>query len=125
MTGCLRVIWRGSCRSRSRSSSILICSSPATPGALKGLFLKALGLCAKAGMVRLGRFALDGSKVRANASCRESRLIKIRKAKVDLQAEARTQSTNGQTLPVSPPWMATRHVASPTITRNIGRVELC
>ena len=110
--------------------------------ALKALFLQALGLCAKAGMVRLGRVALDGTKVRANASRRksmsykrmnereadlvrevndmmrdaeasdtaederfgpdgrdddlpgemarrESRLVKIRKAKADLEAEAR------------------------------------
>ncbi len=114
-------------------------------GALKGLFLQALGLCAKAGMVRLGRVALDGSKVRANASRRksmsykrmnereaglqaevdemireaeatdtaederfgpdgrdddlpgemarrESRLVKIRKAKADLEAEARERA---------------------------------
>ena len=114
-------------------------------GALKGLFLQALGLCAKAGMVRLGRVALDGSKVRANASrrksmsykrmCereaglqgeidamlaeaeatdvaeddrfgrdgrdddlpgemarRESRLVKIRAAKADLEAEARERA---------------------------------
>lgn len=109
--------------------------------ALKGLFLESLLLCRKAGMVRMGRVALDGSKVRANASRRkamsykrmtereadlarqiddmmaeaeatdtaederfgpdgrdddlpgemarrESRLVKIRKAKADLEAEA-------------------------------------
>jgi len=37
-------------------------------GALAGLFLQALRLCQKAGMVRLGRVALDGTKLRANAS---------------------------------------------------------
>jgi transposase len=37
-------------------------------GALGGLFLQALHLCQKAGMVRLGRVALDGTKLRANAS---------------------------------------------------------
>ena len=36
--------------------------------ALAGLFLQALRLCQKAGMVRLGRVALDGTKLRANAS---------------------------------------------------------
>ncbi len=36
--------------------------------ALAGLFLQALELCQKAGMVRLGRVALDGTKLRANAS---------------------------------------------------------
>jgi transposase len=40
--------------------------------ALKALFLQALGLCTRAGMVRLGRVALDGTKVRANASRRKS-----------------------------------------------------
>jgi transposase len=40
--------------------------------ALKGLFLESLLLCRKAGMVRMGRVALDGSKVRANASRRKA-----------------------------------------------------
>jgi transposase len=37
-------------------------------GALRPLFLQVLGLCAKAGLVRLGRVALDGTKLIANAS---------------------------------------------------------
>jgi transposase len=36
--------------------------------ALAGLFLQTLRLCRKAGMVRLGKVALDGTKLRANAS---------------------------------------------------------
>ena len=36
--------------------------------ALSGLFLQALGLCQRSGMVKLGHVALDGTKVRANAS---------------------------------------------------------
>jgi transposase len=36
--------------------------------ALSELFVQALALCAKAGIVRLGRIALDGTKLRANAS---------------------------------------------------------
>jgi len=36
--------------------------------ALAPLFLQVLGLCAKAGLVRLGRVALDGTKLDANAS---------------------------------------------------------
>ena len=36
--------------------------------ALAGLFLQALRLCQRAGMVRLGRVALDGTKLRARAS---------------------------------------------------------
>ena len=37
-------------------------------GALSALFLEILRLCQKAGMVKLGRVALDGTKVKANAS---------------------------------------------------------
>lgn len=36
--------------------------------ALKGLFLQVLKLCRKAGMVKLGHVALDGTKMKANAS---------------------------------------------------------
>ncbi len=36
--------------------------------ALSELFSQALALCAKAGLVRLGRVAIDGTKLRANAS---------------------------------------------------------
>src|SRR5207253_9575869 len=35
---------------------------------LAGIFLQALQLCQQAGMVRLGKVALDGTKLRANAS---------------------------------------------------------
>jgi len=40
--------------------------------ALGHLFLQALALCQAAGMVKLGRVALDGTKVRANASRRKA-----------------------------------------------------
>lgn len=40
--------------------------------ALKGLFVESLLLCRKAGMVQMGRVALDGTKVRANASRRKA-----------------------------------------------------
>ena len=40
--------------------------------ALGHLFHQALVLCQAAGMVRLGRVALDGTKVRANASRRKA-----------------------------------------------------
>ena len=36
--------------------------------ALKGLFLQVLKLCERAGLVKLGHVALDGTKVKANAS---------------------------------------------------------
>ena len=37
-------------------------------GALAGLFLQVLAFCQRAGLVKLGHVALDGTKVRANAS---------------------------------------------------------
>jgi transposase len=40
--------------------------------ALSGLFLQVLRLCRQAGLVRLGHVALDGTKVRANASKRKA-----------------------------------------------------
>lgn len=40
--------------------------------ALGHLFVQALALCQAAGMVRLGRVALDGTKLRANASRRKA-----------------------------------------------------
>jgi transposase len=40
--------------------------------ALSGLFVQILKLCQKAGMVRLGHVALDGSKFKANASKRKA-----------------------------------------------------
>jgi len=40
--------------------------------ALGQVFVQALGLCQAAGMVRLGRVALDGTKLRANASRRKA-----------------------------------------------------
>jgi len=41
--------------------------------ALAGLFLQALRLCEKAGLVKLGQVAIDGSKIMANASRQQSR----------------------------------------------------
>lgn len=35
--------------------------------ALSGLFMQALQLCAKAGLIKLGHVAIDGSKIKANA----------------------------------------------------------
>jgi len=35
---------------------------------LQALFTQSLALCARAGLLRLGRVALDGTKVRASAS---------------------------------------------------------
>ena len=56
--------------------------------ALKGLFSQVLKLCQKAGMVKLGHVALDGTKIQANASLRKSmRYGDMKKAERRLQAE--------------------------------------
>jgi hypothetical protein len=41
--------------------------------ALSGLFVQVLILCRKAGLARLGHVALDGTKIKANASNRRER----------------------------------------------------
>ncbi len=56
--------------------------------ALAGLFVEVLALCQRAGMVRLGQVALDGSKVRANASRRKAMSYKrMTEREAKLQAE--------------------------------------
>jgi transposase len=56
--------------------------------ALEALFLEVLNMCQKAGMVKLGRVALDGSKVRANASRRKAMSYKrMTERETVLQAE--------------------------------------
>ena len=56
--------------------------------ALEALFVEVLGLCREAGMVKLGRVALDGSKVRANASRRKAMSYKrMTEREAGLQAE--------------------------------------
>ena len=40
---------------------------------LDGLFVKVLGLCKEAGLVKLGRVALDGRKIAGNASLDQNR----------------------------------------------------
>ena len=56
--------------------------------ALAGLFVEVLALCQQAGMVKLGRVALDGSKVRANASRRKAMSYKrMTEREAKLQAE--------------------------------------
>lgn len=56
--------------------------------ALDALFLEILKLCQQAGMVKLGRVGLDGSKVRANASRRKAMSYKrMTEREGDLQAE--------------------------------------
>jgi len=55
---------------------------------LKGLFKQVLKLCRKAGMVKLGHVALDGTKIRAKASSYKSMSYGgMKKAERDLKAE--------------------------------------
>ena len=49
--------------------------------ALSGLFLQVLALCQRAGLVKLGHVALDGTKVRANASKHQAMSYKRMKEK--------------------------------------------
>ena len=56
--------------------------------ALAGLFLQVLKLCQKAGLVKLGHVALDGTKVKANASKHKAMSYKrMKEEEVRLEAE--------------------------------------
>ena len=56
--------------------------------ALAGLFLQVLKLCRKAGLVKLGHVALDGTKIKANASKHKAMSYKrIKEEEVRLEAE--------------------------------------
>lgn len=65
-------------------------------GALGSLFVQVLALCAEAGLVKLGRVALDGTKLRASASRRKAmsydrlgpRIAEIEAQVAELLAEA-------------------------------------
>jgi len=50
---------------------------------LKKLFLEILRLCAEAGLVKLGKVSLDGTKVKANASLSANRKLKHLKQEID------------------------------------------
>jgi transposase len=52
-------------------------------GALSGLFGQVLKLCEKAGLVKLGHVALDGTKIRANASMQKSMSYRTMKRQED------------------------------------------
>ena len=56
--------------------------------ALAGLFLQVLKLCQKAGLVKLGHVALDGTKIKANASKHKAMSYKrMKEAETRLEAE--------------------------------------
>jgi hypothetical protein len=58
--------------------------------ALAGLFVEVLRLCQKAGLVSLGHVALDGTKIRANASKHKAMgHERMRKSEQQLEAEMR------------------------------------
>src|ERR1043165_1279194 len=55
--------------------------------ALSNLFGQVLRLCGKAGLVKLGHVALDGTRIRANASSQKSiSYARMKKAEADLSA---------------------------------------
>ena len=57
-------------------------------GALAGLFVQVLKLAEKAGLVRLGHVALDGTKIKANASKHKAMsYARMRQREAELQAE--------------------------------------
>ncbi len=56
--------------------------------ALKGLFVQVVGVCRKAGLVRLGHVSLDGTKVKANAS-KHKAMSYGRMKKEELQTQGR------------------------------------
>src|ERR1019366_7351137 len=56
--------------------------------ALAALFLQVLKLCEKAGLVKLGHVALDGTKIKANASKHKAMSYeRMKKREAELQAE--------------------------------------
>ena len=58
--------------------------------ALKALFVEVLQLCRKAGLVKLGRVAVDGTKVKANASKHKAMSYdRMKEKEVDLEREVR------------------------------------
>jgi hypothetical protein len=50
---------------------------------LKGLFLEILKLCVEAGLVKVGRLSLDGTKMEANASLAANRTLKHLKTEIN------------------------------------------
>ena len=55
--------------------------------ALSGLFVQVLALCQQAGLVKLGHVALDGTKVKANASKHKASYQRMKEKAAQLAAE--------------------------------------
>jgi len=65
--------------------------------ALSGLFVEALRLCQKAGLVKLGHVSLDGTKVKANASKHKAMSYgRMEKKAEELEAEVKRLLTEAQ-----------------------------
>ena len=60
--------------------------------ALAGLFVQVLKLCEQAGLVKLGHVALDGTKIKANASKHKAMSYERMKKR---EAELRPRSSGG------------------------------
>ncbi len=67
--------------------------------ALSGLFVEALRLCQKVGLVKLGHVSLDGTKVKANASKHKAMSYgKMEKKSEELKAEVKRLLTEAQAI---------------------------
>ena len=65
--------------------------------ALAGLFTQALQLCAKAGLVKLGHVAIDGTKIKANASKHKAMSYgRMSETEQRLQQESRSSAEAGR-----------------------------
>src|ERR1700747_470878 len=75
------------CRERDDFLMIVALDPPAF-GPLRALFLQVLKLCETAGLVKLGHVALDGTKIKANASKHKAMSYeRMKKREAELQAE--------------------------------------
>ena len=67
-------------------------------GRLSGLFVQVLELCREAGLVKLGHVALDGTKVRANASKHKAMSYgRMKKKRAELEAEVKELMAEAET----------------------------
>ncbi len=65
--------------------------------ALSGLFLQVLGICKRAGLVKLGHVSFDGTKVRANASKHKAMSYgRMKKKRAELEAEVKELLTQAE-----------------------------
>ena len=66
-------------------------------GLLQGVFVEVLRLCAEAGLVKVGRVFLDGTKVGANASLSSNRGLEKLSEEIDkILEEAKARGFGGR-----------------------------